>query len=99
MTTKEIIPCLELRSNEFEKKVLFSLEKVGNVRIIPQILYNDENREISKFVFALMNTQSSKKSIVLLVVGITDILLKNPLLKKKKMKKDCVILAEFFYKI
>ena len=60
---EEIIPCLDLASNEFEKKVIYSLKKIGNVRINPQYLYDNEKGFVDKFAFAIMNSQSSKKKI------------------------------------
>ena len=60
MKDKKIIPTLELDSNQFEEKVLISLEKTGNVRIVPKNL-SGRKEEINRFLFALMNTGSSKR--------------------------------------
>ena len=58
--SKYIVPTLELDSNEFEEKVLISLDKTGYVRIVPKVLYN-RIKELNRFTFALMNTFSSKR--------------------------------------
>lgn len=58
---KKIIPSLDLNSKDFEKKVIYSLKETGNVRINPSLIYSNEEGDMDRFAFALMNTFSSKR--------------------------------------
>jgi hypothetical protein len=84
---KEIIPSLDLASKDFIKKVEYSLDQTGNLRVNPQILYNNEEGLVDNFAFALMNTQSSLKKICPVCNRVHHYLTTKPLTEQREGEK------------
>ena len=84
---KELVMCLDINSNEFEKKLLYSLFKVKNVRINPVMLYDNKEGDIDRYAFALMNTQSSKKKVCNACGGIHRYFTKKSISEEKGDEK------------